>query len=76
MEEHEFCRAVSADTAPRGSLCERCGMPAVFRLIATGGFAHNQSGVFCLKCGGIFVKMLTQIPEANTSRDMTSISPS
>ena len=39
-------------------------------LIAIGGFVHNQSGVFCLKCGGTsFVKMLARIPEANMTRE-------
>ena len=67
MEEHEFCRTVSFDNAPQDSRCERCGKPAVFRLTAIGGMAHNNSGVFCLACGSTFVKLLAQTFEADTA---------
>lgn len=65
MEERAFCRTVSFDHVPQGSQCERCGNPAVFRLTAIGGLAHNNSGMFCLDCGTTFVKLLAQTFEAD-----------
>ena len=64
MAENEFRRSVSTDTAPRGGLCEWCGKPAACRLTAIGGPAHNDSGLFCHKCGDTFGKMVAQTSAA------------
>jgi hypothetical protein len=53
---NEFRRPVSVDSAPRGSLCEWCGKPAVQQLTAIGGSSHNQSGLFCQTCGEQFTQ--------------------
>lgn len=60
MAEQEFHRAVSRDSAPRESQCEWCGKPAVVRLTAIGGPAHNASGLFCRTCGEAFVKAIAR----------------
>lgn len=54
MSFNEFRRPVSVDTAPRGSLCEWCGKPAVQQLTAIGGSHHNKGGLFCRSCGEEF----------------------
>lgn len=60
MAENEFRRSVSSDSAPRGSLCEWCGKPAVSLLTAIGGFSHNDSGLFCRECGERFSRAVSQ----------------
>ncbi len=60
MAESEFRRSVSSDRAPRGSLCEWCGKPAVVHLTAIGGFSHNDSGLFCRECGDRFSRAVAQ----------------
>ena len=60
MAENEFRRSVSSDSAPRGSLCEWCGKPAVSLLTAIGGFSHNDSGLFCRECGERFSRTVSQ----------------
>lgn len=55
MKYNEFHRPISADFAPRGSVCEWCGQPAERQLTAIGGTFHNQSGVFCHSCGERFL---------------------
>lgn len=60
MAESEFRRSVSSDSAPRGSLCEWCGKPAVFQLTAIGGSSHNDSGLFCRDCGERFASTVAQ----------------
>ena len=54
MQFNEFRRPVSADFAPRGSVCEWCGKPAEKQLTAIGGRYHNESGLFCRPCGTQF----------------------
>jgi hypothetical protein len=56
MKYNEFHRPISADFAPRGSVCEWCGQPAERQLTAIGGTYHNQSGVFCRPCGEKFLE--------------------
>lgn len=65
MAENEFRRSVSSDSAPRGSLCEWCGKPAVFLLTAIGGFSHNDSGLFCRECGQKFSSTVAQAAVAS-----------
>lgn len=69
MAENEFRRSVSSDTAPRGSLCEWCGKPAVSQLTAIGGFSHNDSGLFCRECGEKFTRTVAQT--AATARTLS-----
>ena len=54
MSYNEFRQPIASDTAPRGSQCEWCGKPAVVQLTAIGGYAHNDSGLFCSDCGEKF----------------------
>jgi hypothetical protein len=56
MKYNEFHRPISADFAPRGSVCEWCGKPAERQLTAIGGIYHNQSGIFCRSCGERFLE--------------------
>src|SRR5205809_6147601 len=56
MSFNEFRRPVSVDSAPRGSLCEWCGKPAIQQLTAIGGSYHNDSGLFCRPCGEKFAE--------------------
>ena len=56
MKYDEFRRPISADFAPRGSICEWCGKPAERQLTAIGGAYHNQSGLFCHSCGERFLE--------------------
>ena len=65
MAEHAFRRSVSSDSAPRGSLCEWCGKPAVSQLTAIGGFSHNDSGLFCRECGERFSHTVSQAAVAS-----------
>jgi hypothetical protein len=60
MAESEFRRSVSSDSAPRGSLCEWCGKPAVSLLTAIGGSSHNESGLFCRDCGERYAHTVAQ----------------
>ena len=60
MAESEFRRSVSTDSAPRGSMCEGCGKPAIVQLTAIGGLAHNDSGLFCRECGELFSRTIAQ----------------
>ena len=69
MNEKDFRRSVSTDTAPRGSLCEWCGQPAISLLTAIGGSAHNNSGLFCQPCGEQFAQTVAQ---ASTAAPTTS----
>lgn len=64
MAENEFRRAVSIDTAPRGSLCEWCGKAATSQLTAIGGSSHNDSGLFCRECGEKFSHVVAQTAAA------------
>lgn len=65
MAESEFRRSVSSDSAPRGSLCELCGKPAVLHLTAIGGFSHNDSGLFCRECGEKFAHTVARAAVAS-----------
>ncbi|HEY0754862.1 MAG TPA: hypothetical protein VGD98_12950 [Ktedonobacteraceae bacterium] len=67
MAENEFRRSVSSDSAPRGSLCEGCGKPAVVQLTAIGGFSHNDSGLFCRDCGEGFSRVVAQATVASST---------
>jgi hypothetical protein len=61
MSNDEFRKPVSVDSAPRGSLCEWCGKPAVVQLTAIGGNAHNEGGLFCRSCGEEFARAVSNI---------------
>jgi hypothetical protein len=65
---NEFRRPVSVDSAPRGSLCEWCGKPAVQQLTAIGGSSHNQSGLFCHTCGEQFTQAVVRSLYTTTTR--------
>jgi hypothetical protein len=54
MLHTNFDSSIVTDFAPRGSLCEWCGKPAVQQLTALGGPRHNESGFFCSSCGEEF----------------------
>jgi hypothetical protein len=64
MAENEFRRSVSSDSAPKGSLCEWCGKPAIIQLIAIGGRSHNERGLFCRECGDSFALSVAQAAAA------------
>ena len=72
MAEHEFRRSVSTDSAPRGSLCEWCGQPAVVHLTAIGGSSHNDSGLFCRACGDKFAQSIAQTAASASTTSSTS----
>lgn len=55
---NEFCRPISSDFVPRGSICGWCGKPAERQLTAIGGSSHNGSGLFCLPCGEQFTQAI------------------
>jgi hypothetical protein len=60
MQYNMFYQAVSRDFVPHGRRCEWCGQPAVQQLTALGGLHHNQSGCFCLTCGRVFIRIVTE----------------
>lgn len=60
MSDNEFRQPVSIDFAPRGSVCEWCGKPAVEQLTAIGGKRHNEGGFFCRSCGDEFIHAVAE----------------
>ena len=58
MLHNEFDSSIVTDFAPRGSLCEWCGKPAVQQLTAIGGPNHNEGGFFCATCGEEFASVV------------------
>ncbi len=55
-DEYDFRQPVSVDDAPEGSVCEWCGKPAIYQLVALGGIHHNDGGFFCARCSEAFVR--------------------
>ena len=73
MRTNEFSCSVSIDMVPRGSRCEWCGKPATQHITALGGLHHNQSALFCARCGLEFVRMvLSELRSQNESKNNES----
>lgn len=74
MLDNAFRQPVSVDFAPEGRLCEWCGKPAVYQLIAIGGKCHSEGGFFCQACGEEFVRTvadsLSRVITADTNASM------
>jgi hypothetical protein len=78
MSDNEFGQPVFIDFAPKGSVCEWCGKPAVQQLRAIGGKSHNEGGFFCHECGEKFIRTFADpnsravSPEASAEREAFS----
>ena len=73
MRYNEFHRPISADFAPRGSICEWCGQPAEQRLTAIGGTYHNRSGTFCRSCGERFLAAVMRSVQTSTMSQVSGL---
>ena len=52
MLGNEFRQPLSLDSAPRGSVCEWCGQPAVLQITV----ASEEPAYFCRLCGEEFAR--------------------
>jgi hypothetical protein len=52
MLGNEFRQPLSLDSAPRGSVCEWCGQPAVLQITV----ASEEPEYFCRLCGEEFTR--------------------
>ncbi len=77
MLNNDFRGPVSIDDAPPGSHCERCGKPAIYQLVVTGGKRHNEEGRFCSTCGEAFIRAvassLSRVTIAEKAHDSVSL---
>jgi hypothetical protein len=56
MPGNEFRQPVSVDSAPRGSVCEWCGQPAVLEVTVASGVYDEEPAYFCRLCGEEFAR--------------------
>ena len=54
MLGNEFRQPLSLDSAPRGSVCEWCGQPAVLQITV----ASEEPAYFCRLCGEEFARVV------------------
>ena len=56
MPGNEFRQPLSIDSAPRGSVCEWCGQPAVLEITVASGVYDEEPEYFCRLCGEEFAR--------------------
>jgi uncharacterized protein (DUF427 family) len=60
IADNEFRRPVTLDEAPAGSVCEWCGKPASYLVIAVGGKHHNEEAYLCFECGQSYIRAVAE----------------
>jgi hypothetical protein len=56
MPGNELRQPLSLDSAPRGSVCEWCGQPAVLQITVANAIYDNEPEYFCRLCGQEFAR--------------------
>ncbi len=56
MQGNEFRQPLSVECAPRGSVCEWCGQPAVLQITVAGEAYYDEPEYFCRLCGEEFAR--------------------
>lgn len=59
---------VTADAAPKNSICEICKKPAIYRCWVTGGPLHGETGLYCVPCAEEYASYVEYISKEAMAR--------